>query len=104
MGTSQRTTAEIEFADGETRTVKPLTIKKLREFLKAAEKIEADTTSNRLSDEDIDNMMEAAAIIMSTVDKKLADDRDQLEEAVDIEIFGKLMAVAMGNSISDPNE
>jgi hypothetical protein len=102
LSTSQRTEADLEFADGTTRKIKPLTIKNLRIFLKAAEKI--DDSSTKLSDEDIDNMMDAAQIIMETVDSELASNRAKLEEAIDIEIFGKLMAVAMGNSISDPNE
>lgn len=106
MGTSKRVSLDIEFADGETRTVKPLTIKNLRKFMAAADKLEKTDTadSSRLTEEDINNMMDAASIILSNVDPELAKDRDALEDAVDIEIFGKLMQVAMGTAVSDPNE
>jgi len=93
---------DIVFADGKTRKVKPLTIRQLRGFMKIMDKMgDLDTEDNKsLSDEDIDNMVSAAAIALSKVDTELADDADALEDALDLRCFGDLMAASMGN---DPN-
>ena len=93
---------DIVFADGKTRKVKPLTIRQLRGFMKIMDKMgDLDTEDNKsLSDEDIDNMVSAAAIALSKVDTELADDADALEDALDLRCFGALMAASMGN---DPN-
>lgn len=102
MTNSARISVDMEFADGTTRTVKPLTISRLRRFMKLAEEI--NTSGDKMTDEDITKMMEAAAVVMEQVDPQLAKDSEALEEALDVEIFWKLMQVAMGNKISDPNE
>jgi hypothetical protein len=101
MTNSARISVDMEFADGVTRTVTPLTIKRLRKFMTIVEQL-STTDASKLNDEDIDKMMDAAAIVMEQVDNKL--ERDQLEDALDVEIFWKLMQVAMGNKITDPNE
>jgi hypothetical protein len=93
----------IDFADGVSRVVKPLTIRQLRSFMKIMDKmqnIDTDAENQSMNDEDIDNMVEAAAIALSKVDSKLAEDADALEDALDLRCFGALMAAAMGN---DPN-
>lgn len=101
MANSARISLDIEFADGVTRTVHPLTIKRLRKFMVVAEDL---TVSDKLTDEDIDKMMAAAQIVMEQVDPEIAKDEDKLEDAIDVEIFWKLMQVAMGNKVADPNE
>jgi hypothetical protein len=103
MTNSARLSADIEFADGKTRTVRPLTIKKLRKFMKIAEKLDVGSTGT-LTDDDIDKMMEAAAIIMEDIDPELAANGELLEDALDVETFWKIMQVAMGNKLADPNE
>ena len=94
---------DIVFADGVTRKVKPLTIRQLRSFMKVMDKmqnIDTDDANASLSDEDIDNMVNAAAIALSKVDEELAGDPDGLEDVLDLRCFGELMAASMGN---DPN-
>lgn len=103
MTNSARLSVDIEFADGKTRTVQPLTIKSLRKFMKVAENLDVGG-EGRLTDEDIDKMMEAASIIMERIDPELAADRENLEDALDVETFWKIMQVAMGNKLADPNE
>jgi hypothetical protein len=87
---------EIVFADGKKRTVRPLTIRNLRKFMK----IVKDLKTDNLNDEDIDVMVEAASIALLAVDPELAEDRDALEDALDLRCFGELMSAAMG---SDPS-
>jgi hypothetical protein len=100
---SARIAVEMEFADGVTRTVKPLTIKQLRQFVKISDKLLVGERE-KLTDKDIDLMMDAAAIVMKGIDTKLAENRDALEDAIDVEIFWKLFSVAMGNRLEEnPN-
>jgi len=91
---------DIVFADGKTRTIKPLTIRQLRKFMKVANELKL-TDDNDMTDEDIDKMVEAAGIALAKVDPDLAEDNDALEDILDLRCFGELMAAAMGG---DPNE
>lgn len=97
-----RVTANIEFADGVVREVHPLTIKSLRKFVKAVEDL--NLAEGAVTDETIDKMVNAASIVMRQIDPELAEDKDKLEESLDMDVFNKLMTVAMGNRLTDPNE
>jgi hypothetical protein len=88
---------EILFADGKTRTIKPLTIRNLRKFMKVVKDLKMDDT---LEDTDIDIMVEAAGIALTAVDPALAANTELLEDALDLRCFGELMSAAMG---SDPS-
>jgi hypothetical protein len=90
---------EIIFADGKTRTVKPLTIRRLRDFMKIANNLKVPEDGN-LTDEDIDQMVQAASIALSKADPELAANLEELEDALDLRCFQEVMAAAMGN---DPN-
>lgn len=89
---------EIVFADGKKRTIKPLTIRNLRKFMKIVKDLK--TTDDNLSDDDIDVMVEAASVALLAVDPELAEDKEALEDALDLRCFGELMGAAMG---SDPS-
>lgn len=91
---------EITFSDGKKRTVKPLTIKHLREFMKVANEMKTDNEAG-MTDEDIDKMISAASIALRKADPELAANRDALEDILDLRTFGEVMAAAMGN---DPNQ
>lgn len=88
---------EILFADGKKRTIKPLTIRHLRKFMKIVKNLKSEET---LEDADIDIMVEAAAVALSAVDPELASDKEKLEDVLDLKSFGALMSAAMG---SDPS-
>jgi hypothetical protein len=88
---------EILFADGKKRTVKPLTIRNLRKFMKIVKNLKSEET---LEDADIDVMVEAAAVALAVVDPDLAADKEKLEDVLDLKSFGALMSAAMG---SDPS-
>lgn len=89
---------QILFADDQERLVKPLTIRQLREFVKVIEKMDQEKFGASMNDEDIDTMMDAAQIILKKVDPDLAEDRDKLEDAIDLDVFAKLMNIAMGQA------
>jgi hypothetical protein len=88
---------EILFADGKKRTIRPLTIRNLRKFMKIVKDLKSE---DNLTDEDIDVMVEAAAVALTAVDPELAEDSEALEDALDLRCFGELMNAAMG---SDPS-
>ena len=90
---------EIVFADGKKRTVKPLTIRHLREFMKVANDMKAIDDAGMTND-DIDRMVKAAAIALRKADPELAANPEALEDALDLRCFAEVMAAAMG---SDPN-
>lgn len=90
---------EILFADGVNRLVKPLTIRQLRKFIKIIQNFDTNE-SNTLTEEQIDQMVDAVAIALEKVDSDLAADRELLEEALDMKSMNEVIAVAMG---SDPN-
>ena len=100
-----RLAQDIEFADGVTRTVRPLKISQLRKFSKVAQSLtEGVEGKTNLEEEDIDRMMDAAQIIMEGIDSEVAKDRERLEEAFDVEIFWAVFSVAMGTRLEDnPN-
>lgn len=87
----------IVFADGVERVINPLTIRQLREFMKAVQDL---NTEGGMSDDDIDLMVKAAGIALRQVDPDLAQDTDALEDILDLRSFGELMSAAMG---SDPS-
>lgn len=89
----------IVFADGKTRNIRPLTIRQLRRFMKVANKLQL-RSDVEMTDDDIDNMVEAAGIALAKVDPELASDPEALEDVLDLKCFSELMAAAMGN---DPN-
>jgi hypothetical protein len=88
----------IVFADGETRTIKPLTIRQLRKFMKVASQL--NTAEGEMTDEDIDKMVEAAGIALAKVDPELAEDAEALEDILDLRCFSELMNAAMGGDPS----
>jgi hypothetical protein len=88
----------IVFADGETRTIKPLTIRQLRKFMKVASQL--NTNEGDMTDEDIDKMVEAAGIALAKVDPELAEDSEALEDILDLRCFSELMNAAMGGDPS----
>lgn len=91
------------FSDDVTRTIRPLSIKQLRKFVKIIDKMgDASADATSMSEEEIDTMVEAAAIILEKVDAKLANDTDALEDIVDIVVFNEMMGIAMG--AADPKE
>lgn len=89
---------DIVFADGVSRRVHPLTIKALRKFVKIMEKMSDIEDMTTVSDDDIDTMVDAASIILEKVDPDLANDRERLEDAIDLTAFAAMMNIAMGAS------
>lgn len=88
---------DIAFADGVERRIKPLTIGQLRKFVPVVDRM-GSTDGTNMSDQDIETMLEAAAIILEKVDPALAQNQELLEDTVDILNFNEMMEVAMGQA------
>jgi hypothetical protein len=91
---------EVILQDGTKVLVKPLTIKNLRKFMEVVKKFEKIK-----NDEDgLDLMVEATQIALMAVDPKKFEDKEYLEDVLDITTIGKIMQVAGGVDINqDPN-
>lgn len=102
---------EIAFADGKTRTIYPVSLRVLRGLMKVMKELEdmgkvtidddgTEHVPDQMADENIDKMVEAAQIILRTVEPEIAENLDDVEELVDIRNFNVMVAAAMG---TDPN-
>jgi hypothetical protein len=92
---------DILFADGETRNIKPLTIRRMRKFMKSMKELGDLEGGAQFNDEQITAMVNAAAIALEQDYPDLVSDLDALEDIIDMKSFNVLMAAAMG---ADPNE
>ena len=90
---------DIPFADGKVRSIRPLTIRQLRKFMAIAATMSVKEDGS-MNDDDIDKMVESAAIALAATDPDLAGDKDKLEDVLDLKSYTMLMTAAMGN---DPN-
>lgn len=102
----------IVFADNKARTIYPISLRGLRKLMAIMKDMETEKTdeegnpvelslADQMSDDNIDLMVEAAALILSYVEPEIADDLGKVEELVDIRTFNELVAAAMG---TDPKE
>lgn len=103
MATKVYTEEEIELQDGTTVQVKPLTIKRLRKFMKlisSLNKIE-DIDSPEGEDEAMDIMFEASVLALEQNNPEVAADKDKLEDALDMPTMWKLLEIAGGVSMGN---
>ena len=90
---------KVIFADGQQRTIYPLTIRQMRKFNKVIENISTEADA-KLDDEQITNMIEAVSIALEKEYEDIAADKDGLEDIVDMKSFNQVLMAAMG---VDPN-
>jgi hypothetical protein len=79
----------------------PASLRQLRKLRDALKDINIDENDPMPDDETIDAMVNAAAVILDKVNKDLAEDKEALEDVVDIVTFNQMVGAAMG---ADPNE
>lgn len=82
-----------------TVEVRPLTIRQLRRFIKVVGDLNFESQTD-LTDEDIDKMVDAAAIALEKAAPELSNDREAIEDSLDIKTFNEILNAAMG---VDPN-
>lgn len=93
MATKVYETLEIEMMDGTVVKMRPLKISLLRDFMKTFEGITEVADSN---DKSMDLLMDCVQIAMKQYDPKYAEDRETLEENIDLPSVYKVIEAAAG--------
>lgn len=100
MATKVYDEVELELQNGDVVTVRPLNIKQLRRFMEEMGKL---TDADASEEKNLDVMVDACAIALSKALPNLASNREALEEALDIPTIWKILEVAGGIKMNDPN-
>jgi hypothetical protein len=91
---------ELELLDGTSIVVKPLSIKNLREVMKSWGK--AQTVESE--DDFLEVLVECTQIAMRQFAPQLAEDREVLENSVDLQTMYKILEVGADIRLNDPNQ
>jgi hypothetical protein len=104
MPTKVYETLEIELSNGDAVTIKPLSIKNLKKFLKAVEPVQNGSIKTEL--EAVDIFLEAGLICMQQFAPDKFTSIDDVEEILEMPTLMKVLEVAGGlklNGDDDPN-
>jgi hypothetical protein len=99
LATQLYDTVEIELQDGRKAVLKPLPIKHLRDFMAVVAKLDKVETEQ----DAIDIFIEASAIALRKSLPDLANNKEALEEALDVPTIWKIMEICGGIKLGDPN-
>lgn len=100
MASKVYTTEEVELFSGKTLTLRPLKISVLRKFMNEFDGMtDMDTLKN--NDKTLDVLMNCVAIAMQQYAPELADDREALEDELDIKTIYKIIEVGAGIKLND---
>jgi hypothetical protein len=101
MATSVYETVEIELMDGTKIKMRPLKISLLRDFMKEFQKIgEEGIAEDNIKSMDL--LLDCAVIAMKQFDEELAT-KEKLEDILDLPTVYKIIEVAAGIKLNDPN-
>jgi hypothetical protein len=101
MATSVYETVEIELMDGTKIKMRPLKISLLRDFMKEFQKI-GDEGIAEDNIKSMDLLLSCATIAMKQFDEELAT-KEKLEDILDLPTVYKIIEVAAGIKLNDPN-
>lgn len=99
MATKVYVTESFELQDGTEVEIKPLNIKRLRKFMEIVAKLEE--TEKEV--DAIDILFDATALVIERSNPKLAEDRETLEDILDVPTMYRILEVAGGVKLGDPN-
>lgn len=92
---------EIELGDGSLLTLKPLSIKQLRKFMEVIKTMDSDESASE--EAAMDTFIKAAMICLEVSKPELSSDRDKFEEVIEVPTMMKILEVAGGLKLTDPN-
>lgn len=98
MPTTVYETTEIELMDGTKVTMRPLRISLLREFMKTFAKLEDVATDN---DKSMDILMDCVQVAMKQYSPDMAEDKEVLEDNIDLPSVYKIIEAASGIKFDD---
>jgi len=93
-------TSSVELISGKKISLRPLRISLLREFMEKFDGISDAATDNTKS---MDLLIDCVQIAMKQYDPELAEDREKLEDEIDLPGVYKVIEVAAGIRFDDPN-
>ena len=99
MATTVYDVEEITLQNGATAKLKPLSIKELRKFMTAIQK----TAEVKTEDETLTVLIDACAVALEKQLPDLVNDRDALEDALDVPTINRILEVCGGIKLDDPN-
>ena len=97
MATTTHESEQITLINGTKISIRPLKISLLRPFMKKFEGI-ADVSED--NDKSMDLLIDCVQIAMKQYEPKLAEDREALEEVLDLPTVYKIIEAASGSDIS----
>ena len=101
MATSVYEVVEVELMDGSKISMRPLKISLLRDFMKEFQKIgDEDIAEDNIKSMDL--LLYCAVIAMKQYNPELAS-KEQMEEVIDLPTVYKIIEVASGIKLNDPN-
>jgi hypothetical protein len=92
---------EIELSDGSSLIIRPLTIKYLKKFLAVIKK--ADSPEISSEEEIMEIFAEAAMVCLQQLKPELSEDLDKFEEIIEVPTMMKILELAGGLKLNDPN-
>lgn len=103
MPTTVYDTLEIKLSNGQSITIKPLTIKHLKKFLSSVKKLQDGSVTTE--EDAMEVFIEAGMICMEQFAPELSTDRDLFESTIEIPTLMKILEVAGGLKLNndDPN-
>ena len=101
MATAVYDIVEIELSNGEVLTLKPLPIKKQRKFMDVIQKM--DNPDLDTDNAAMDVFIEAAMVCLETFMPELSKDKDKFEDIIEIPTMMKILEIAGGLKLNDPN-
>ena len=101
MATAIYDVLEIELGDGSSLTLKPLPIKQLRKFMEVIK--EMDLPENESEDAAMDIFIKAAMVCLEVSKPELSKDKDKFEELIEVPTMMKILEIAGGLKLTDPN-
>ena len=91
---------EVPLENGSVVYVRPLTLKRLRAFMKVMKKVNADMETQEFDDEEIDILIEAARIALARDYEDIAED-ENLDDLLNMQSVNKILSAAMGADLNE---
>jgi len=101
MATQVYDIVDVELLDGTVVSLRPLKISLLRDFMKEFQKI----SDEKIAEDNIKSMnllLDCAVIAMKQYNAELAT-KEQMEELIDLPTVYKIIEIAAGIKLNDPN-
>lgn len=101
MPTTVYDIVHVELSNGEQLTIRPLPIKRLKEFMTVIRKM--DDPDLQSEEAAMEIFIEATMVCLKTLKPELAVDKDVFEDVIEVPTMMKILEVAGGLKLNDPN-